>query len=128
MLMRKEVVPPEPWRSKAIAVISFFSVFARGLFCRSGVYFAAHDPREERIAKSLQRLGRDRVPNTSHQVKVKRNIMDGVIDHCRYFAVHVEMPQVGAGDRPAGHAGAVGVERTLIGGVPRVLDRHLAEA
>src|SRR2546425_10873966 len=108
MLMRKAAVPPELVWSRAIAVISsFLSDSFIGGSLSSGVNFAAHDPREERIAKSLQRVGRDRLPNTPHQVKVKRDVVDGVVNHGRDLAGDVEVSKVGPRDGSAGHAGAI---------------------
>src|SRR5437764_9922350 len=126
MLMRKAPVPAGVWRSRAIAVISsFLSDSLIGGSLSSGVNFAAHDPREERIAKSLQRVGRDRLPNTPHQVKVKRDVVDGVVNHGRDFAGDVEVSKVGSRHRPAGQAGAERIEWPRVIGKPGVLDRHL---
>src|SRR6266542_566941 len=112
MLMRKAAVPPELVWSRAIAVISsFLSDSLIGGSLSSGVNFAAHDPREKRIAKSLQRVGRDRLPNPPHQVKVKRDVVDGVVNHGRDLAGDVEVTEIGPRDRPTGHAGAIRIER-----------------
>jgi hypothetical protein len=54
--------------------------------------------------------------------------VDGVVDGRGDFAVHVEVPQVGTGNGPAGETTAGWIEGSLIRGVLGVLDGDLAPA
>ena len=60
------------------------------------VAFPARHPRACRSAERPVRIGRDSLPDTPHQVKVERDIVNGVVDHGGDLVVDVEVPQIGA--------------------------------
>src|SRR6266851_5805140 len=68
----------------------------------------------------------NRMTHPPHSVKVETQVMQGVQDLSQHFIGSIEVSQIGPRVTPANPAAAIGIERTGVISIARLLDRNLS--
>src|SRR5438045_1281653 len=83
--------------------------------------FSSH-LQQEGVAKCRERIGRDSLPDLPHEVKVKPDVMNGVVDQCRDLSADIQVTQICPRNGAARDTSALRVEGIRIGGELCVFD------